>query len=187
MHSGTKFFENPVKIQWRVASIFLRTPFRSHLVTSFAPKCYTSLNFHRVLKEFRSGVHFWGGSLCCSSACFLQWFDEMGPKMLGSISDRFDMIFTRICETRSHATGSSQTWFCLHFYSWFLNFDEICRFLGTIFPCDAGSQRPNVCDAAIWAAMHAMRSRQHGMFPAIWALRCEAAMRIARFAIRDTR
>ena len=38
MHSGTKFFQNPVKIQWRVASIFSRTPFRSHLVTSFAPK-----------------------------------------------------------------------------------------------------------------------------------------------------
>ena len=58
-------------------------------------------------------------------------------------------------------------------------------FWGTIFPCDAGSQRRNVCDAAIWAAMHAMRSRQHGMFPAIWALRCETAMRIARFAMRD--
>ena len=38
MHSGTKFFQNPVKIQWSVASIFSRTPFRSHLVTSFAPK-----------------------------------------------------------------------------------------------------------------------------------------------------
>ena len=38
MHSGTKFFQIPVKIQWSVASIFLRTPFRSHLVTSFAPK-----------------------------------------------------------------------------------------------------------------------------------------------------
>ena len=38
MHSGTKFFENPVKIQWCVASIFLRTPFRSHLVSSFVPK-----------------------------------------------------------------------------------------------------------------------------------------------------
>ena len=33
--------------------------------------------------------------------------------------------------------------------------------------------------------MRAMRLRQHGMFPAIWALRCEAAMRIARFAMRD--
>ena len=38
MHSGTKFFENHVKIQWRVASFFLRTPFRSHLVSSFVPK-----------------------------------------------------------------------------------------------------------------------------------------------------
>ena len=38
MHSGTKFFQNPVKIQWCVASIFLQTPFQSHLVTSFAPK-----------------------------------------------------------------------------------------------------------------------------------------------------
>ena len=32
-------FENPVKIQWSVASIFSRTPFRSHLVSSIAPKC----------------------------------------------------------------------------------------------------------------------------------------------------
>ena len=39
MHSGTKFFQNPVKIRWCVASIFSQTPFRSHLVTSFAPKC----------------------------------------------------------------------------------------------------------------------------------------------------
>ena len=39
MHSGTKFFQNHVKIQWCVASIFLQTPFQSHLVTSFAPKC----------------------------------------------------------------------------------------------------------------------------------------------------
>ena len=38
MHSGTKFFQNPVKDQWRVACIFLRTPFRSHLVSSFVPK-----------------------------------------------------------------------------------------------------------------------------------------------------
>ena len=39
MHSGTKFCQNPVKIQWSVASTFSRTPFQSHLVTSFAPKC----------------------------------------------------------------------------------------------------------------------------------------------------
>ena len=39
MHSGTKFFQNPMKIQWHVASIFLRTPVRIHLVTSFAPMC----------------------------------------------------------------------------------------------------------------------------------------------------
>ena len=38
MHSGTKFFKHHVKIQWRVASIFLRTPFRSHLVSSSVPK-----------------------------------------------------------------------------------------------------------------------------------------------------
>ena len=38
MHSGTKFFQNHMKISWRVASIFSQTPFRSHLVTSFAPK-----------------------------------------------------------------------------------------------------------------------------------------------------
>ena len=38
MHVGTKFFQNPVKIQWSVASTFSRTPFRSHSVTSFAPK-----------------------------------------------------------------------------------------------------------------------------------------------------
>ena len=38
MHSGTKSFQNPVKIQRRVACIFLRTPFRSHLVSSFVPK-----------------------------------------------------------------------------------------------------------------------------------------------------
>ena len=38
MHSGTNFFQNPVKIQWHLASIFSRTPFRSHLVTSFIPK-----------------------------------------------------------------------------------------------------------------------------------------------------
>ena len=38
MHSGTKFCQNPVKIQWSVASTFSRTPFRSHLVTSFAPE-----------------------------------------------------------------------------------------------------------------------------------------------------
>ena len=38
MHSGTKFCQNPVKIQWSVASTFSRTPFRSHSVTSFAPK-----------------------------------------------------------------------------------------------------------------------------------------------------
>ena len=35
----TKFFQNPLKIQWRVASIFSQMPFRSHLGTSFAPKC----------------------------------------------------------------------------------------------------------------------------------------------------
>ena len=38
MHSGTKFCQNPVKIQWSVASIFSRTLFRSHLVSSIAPK-----------------------------------------------------------------------------------------------------------------------------------------------------
>ena len=38
MHSGTKFCQNPVKIQWSVASTFSRTPFRSHLVTSLAPE-----------------------------------------------------------------------------------------------------------------------------------------------------
>ena len=38
MHSGTEFFQNPVKIQWRVASIFSRTPFQSLFVTSFVPK-----------------------------------------------------------------------------------------------------------------------------------------------------
>ena len=38
MHSGTKFVENHMKIQWHVVSIFLRTPFRSHLVSSFVPK-----------------------------------------------------------------------------------------------------------------------------------------------------
>ena len=38
MHSGTKFCQNSVKIQWSVASIFSRTPFRSHLVSSIAPK-----------------------------------------------------------------------------------------------------------------------------------------------------
>ena len=38
MHSGTKIFENLVKIQWRVASMCLRTPFRNHWVSSFVPK-----------------------------------------------------------------------------------------------------------------------------------------------------
>ena len=38
MRSGTKFFQDPVKIHWQVACIFLRTPFRSHLVSSFVPK-----------------------------------------------------------------------------------------------------------------------------------------------------
>ena len=38
MHSGTKSCQNPVKIQWSVASTFSRTPFRSHLVTSLAPE-----------------------------------------------------------------------------------------------------------------------------------------------------
>ena len=38
MHSGTKLFQNNVKIQWRVACIYLRTPFRSQLVSSVVPK-----------------------------------------------------------------------------------------------------------------------------------------------------
>ena len=38
MHSGTKLLHNPVKFQWRAAFIFLRTPFRSQLVSSFVPK-----------------------------------------------------------------------------------------------------------------------------------------------------
>ena len=38
MHSGMKFFQNHAKNQWHVASIFSRTPFQIHLVTSFAPK-----------------------------------------------------------------------------------------------------------------------------------------------------
>ena len=38
MHSGTKFFQNLVKIQWHVASIFSQTSSRRHLVTSFTPK-----------------------------------------------------------------------------------------------------------------------------------------------------
>ena len=38
MRSGTKFFQDPVKIHWQVACIFLRMPFRSHLVSSFVPK-----------------------------------------------------------------------------------------------------------------------------------------------------
>ena len=51
--------------------------------------CHMPLNFHRVLKEFRSRVHFWGGCFCCSSACFLQWFDEMGSKMSRSSTTLF--------------------------------------------------------------------------------------------------
>ena len=38
MHTGTKFCQNPLKTQRSVASTLSRTPFRSHLVTSFAPE-----------------------------------------------------------------------------------------------------------------------------------------------------
>ena len=51
--------------------------------------------------------------------------------------DRFDMIFTRICETQPHVVDFSQTGFGLAIYKCLFLIDEIgTMFLETIFLCN---------------------------------------------------
>ena len=100
--------------------------------------------------------------------------------------DRFDMIFTRIYETQPHVADFSQTGFCLVFYKWFLNIDEISMFFETIFLCDLGiSEEVLRCGDVKLRCVRCGKTVWH--FTAIWALRCETAIRIVRFAMRDAK
>ena len=82
----------------------------------------------------------------------------------------FDMIFTRICEMQLCGAVFSQTWFCLHFYSMFLDFDEIGLFWVTILRCDLGP----------FGRIPAMR-RCEPAFRAIWwdSMACFLRFRLA--------
>ena len=100
--------------------------------------------------------------------------------------DRFDMILTRIYETQPHVADFSQTRFCLGFYKCFLEIDELALLFETIFLCDLGILEEFLqCGVVKLRCVRCSKTVSH--FTAIWALRCETAIRIVRFAMRGAK